>query len=228
MIDAIIVPQGAEYQAVKKGLNKVSIQSPLLISIPIGIKQIATALSKENFWRFQPKTVLMIGLCGSLSSRYSVGDTVLYQACYSQQTGTKIATDRKLNQLITKQLMLSYSQEQISLAVGITSDRVITKIAEKRQLARDFEVDIVDMESFAYLELLQQQKVAVSVLRIVSDDLNHSLPNLETAISESGNLKPLAIAKAIIKQPLASAHLVNGSLKGLQKLQQVTSNLFGS
>ena len=226
MIDAIIVPQGAEYRAVKNGLNKLQIQSPLLISIPIGTKQISTVLSNNNFWQFQPKTVLIAGLCGSLSSRYSVGDAVLYQTCYSQQTTAKIATNRKLNRFIIERLTLQTNRNQLFLTEGITSDRLIAKIEEKRQLAQKFLAHVVDMESFAYLKLLQQQKIAVSILRIVSDDLDHSLPDLESAISESGAIKPLPMAKAMIKQPIASKHLIAGSLRGLQKLRQVTSDLF--
>ena len=90
MIDVIIVPQGAESQAVKKGLKNLKIQAPLIIAIPMGVKQIEETLLKQKFWQARPKNVLMMGLCGSLSPQHSVGDAVLYQDCCSNQTGRRV------------------------------------------------------------------------------------------------------------------------------------------
>ena len=226
MIDVIIVPQGAEYQAVKKALNKLEIQQPLIISIPIGVKQIGENLTKQKFWQAEPKRVLMMGLCGSLSSQYSVGDAVLYQDSYSKQKQENIATDRDLNQFISTRLNYKKSKSSISLVSGVTSDRVITTIREKQQLARKYNASVVDMESFAYLKLLQGNNIAISIVRIVSDDLQYNIPNLEQAISDRGKIKPLAMTNAMFKQPIASLRFIRGSLQGLQKLQQITSDIF--
>ncbi|VEP18439.1 Phosphorylase [Hyella patelloides LEGE 07179] len=228
MIDVIIVPQGAEYQAVKKGLNNLKIPQPLVISIPIGVNQIDKTLTKQKFWQSQPKRVLMMGLCGSLSTQHSVGDAVLYQNCYGQNSQNNIVTNQELNQLINQKLNLEELHLNISWVSGITSDRVIATITQKQQLARKFTANVVDMESFAYLNLLQQNKIAVSILRIVSDDVKYNLPNLEQTISESGNIKPVTMAREMLKQPIASIRFIKSSLQGLKKLQEVTIQLFRS
>lgn len=218
MIDTIIVPQGAEYRAVKKGLNKLKIQQPLIVSIPIGTNQITETLNNQKFWQSQPKRVLIMGLCGSLSSQYSVGDFVLYQNC--AQLNQEISTERKLNKLIIQKL------NNISLVSGVTSDRMIATINEKQQLTQKFAASVVDMESFAYVKLLQQHAIAVSILRVVSDDVKNNIPNLEPTINESGNIIPVAMTKAMLKQPIVSLKFIKNSLQSLQKLQQITTNLF--
>ena len=225
-IDIIIVPQGAEYQAVKKGLKKFSLPQPLIIPIPLGVNQIAETLNRQQFWQSQPKKVLIMGLCGSLSSQYTVGNAVLYQNCYSQKTQKNIFTEPKLNQLISEKIQVFQDNYHNYLVSGITCDRIINTITEKQQLADNFATSVVDMESFAYLNLLQQTGIEATVLRVVSDDLKHNLPNLNQAIDRQGNLKPLAMTQAMLKQPIASLRFIEGSLKSLKKLQQITTNLF--
>ena len=219
MIDTIIVPQGAEYRAVKQGLNKLKIQQPSILTIPIGTKRIKEI--EKQFLRSPPSHVLMMGLCGSLSSQYAVGDVVLYQHCFNLNR-EKILIEPKLNRSICQKL------DRLSLVSGITSDRIITTISEKQRLARNFAASVVDMESFAYLQLLQQKAIAVSILRVVSDDVRDNLPNLEATIDESGNIKPIAMTKAMFAQPITSLKLIKNSLQSLQKLQQVTTTLFSN
>ncbi len=238
MIDTIIVPQGAEYRAVKQGLNKLKRKQPLIVSIPIGTNRIVETLNTQKFWQSQPKKVLMMGLCGSLSSQYHVGDFVLYQNCSSLDR-ENVATEPKLNQLIMQKL------DRVSLVSGLMSDRIITSITEKQQLALNFSASVVDMESFAYLKLLQQKAIspkarrdadseagacaiAVSILRVVSDDVENNIPNLEQTIDESGNIKTGAMTKAMLKQPILSLKFIRNSLHSLQKLQQITTDLFAN
>lgn len=218
MIDTIIVPQGAEYRAVKQGLNKLKIQQPSIVSIPIGTKRIVETLNSQKFWQSQPKRVLMMGLCGSLSSQYAIKDVVLYQNCFNLNR-EKILIEPKLNRLICQKL------NNVSLVSGLTSDRIITTITEKQQLAR-FVAGVVDMESFAYLQILQPKAIIVSILRVVSDDVQNNLPNLEATIDESGNIKPVAMTKAMLKQPITSLKFIKNSLQSLQQLQQITTDLF--
>ena len=218
MIDTIIVPQGAEYRAVKQGLNKLKRKQPLIVSIPMGTNRIVETLNTQKFWQLQPKRVLIMGLCGSLSSQYNVGDFVLYQNC-SSLNRENVATEPKLNQLIMQKL------DRVSLVSGLMSDRIITTITEKQQLTQ-FAASVVDMESFAYLQLLQQKAIAVSILRVVSDDLKNNIPNLDPTIDELGNIESVAMTKAMLKQPIVSLKFIRNSLQSLQKLQQITTDLF--
>ena len=222
MIDIIIVPQGAEYQSVKKGLQTLKTQQPLIISIPIGTKQIEKTLSDREFWQTKPKRVLMMGLCGSLSSQYSVGDTVLYHNCYSQKTSENLVADSQLNRIINQKIN-KIANDSVS---GITSYRIITSVKEKQQLAEKFTAKVVDMESFAYLKLLQEKAIAVSILRVISDDLQSNLPNLEQTIDKEGNIRPIMMTQKMLKEPIKSLKFIKNSLKGLKQMQQITNKLF--
>ena len=223
MIDTIIVPQGAEYRAVKAGLNKLSATRPLVIDIPIGGKNIEQTLASKNFWQPKPQQVLMMGLCGSLSPKFSVGEAILYQNCCIQPQKYQ-ASDRDLNLWLERKI--SSRKTKLPVVSGLTSDRIVTTTEEKRQFAKRFTASVVDMESYYYLKLLQEQNVAVSILRIVSDDVRYDLPNLERAISKEGKIKPWIMFAQAIEKPLASLIFIRGSLKGLQQLKQITTKIF--
>jgi len=245
----ILVPQGAEYQSVCRGLNlrrdsqkpgfsvkepslnldvfpetgffELVNSAPLVFPIPVGVKPLTRYLEKwremANISESKPR-VLLMGLCGSLSSKYAVGDVVLSESCvYGESV---LECDRPF----TSQLF-NYLKTQVSLVKGLTSDRVIYSASEKRQLATIYQAEIVDMEGFAALKLLSQAGFSVAMLRVVSDDIQHDIPNLNTAIDEEGNLKSLPLAWEMVKQPMAAFRLIKGSLLALNVLQKVAGDL---
>lgn len=218
-IDAILVPQGAEYFAVCRGLKYARRNQTEVISVPIGVNDIAQNLDRKLFWQQKPQTVLMMGLCGSLYSQYRIGDRILYQSCSLEEAS--LATDKLLTDRIGQKLFPS-----VTLANSITSDRPICQVKEKLLLAKKYSSSVVDMEGFAYLQKLQQRDVAVAMLRVVSDDLTGNLPDISQAIDRNGNLNAFNLAIAMLRQPLASARLIKGSLVGLKALQQTTTELF--
>ncbi|MBD2448237.1 phosphorylase [Nostoc sp. FACHB-152] len=237
MINTILVPQGAEYQAVCRGLSQVTGLKPDVLSIPVGIKPLTQYLKQwqqqPSFFAqipqpmqiqpenksslFQPQ-VLVMGLCGSLSQRYTVGDIVLYQNCTYQ------GQIQECDQLFTTQLY-SRLRQQVSLVKGLTSDRVIWSAKEKRHLGELFEADVVDMESFAALEFFEQIGIAATVIRVVSDDCQRDIPNLTSAISADGSLQTLPLAWRFIRQPIAATRLIRGSLQGLKVLEKLIPSL---
>ncbi len=215
-INTIVVPQGAEYQAVCRGLqqraNKIQV-----IAIPIGTKDVLQVLVKRSFEFTTPQRVLIMGLCGSLSQQYSVGDAVLYQDCCN--------LNREYLNLEPELTKLIHHKLPLNLVTGLTSDRPICLAAQKRKLAQQYAVEAVDMEGYGYIKELQRQGISVAMLRVVSDDLTGNIPNLSSAIDDDGNLKFLSLAIAFLRQPIAAIRLIKGSLTGLQKLQQITTKL---
>lgn len=215
-INTIVVPQGAEYQAVCRGLqqraNKIQV-----IAIPIGTKDVLQVLVKRSFEFTTSQRVLIMGLCGSLSQQYSVGDAVLYQDCCN--------LNREYLNLEPELTKLIHNKLSLNLVTGLTSDRPISLAVQKRKLAQQYAVEAVDMEGYGYIKELQRQGISVAMLRVVSDDLTGNIPNLSSAIDEDGNLKFLPLAIAFLRQPIAAIRLIQGSLTGLQKLQQITTKL---
>ena len=230
-IDVIIVPQGAECRAVRQGLKKLKVK-PRIIAIPIGTNRIEETLSKQDFWQSNPKRVLMMGLCGSLSSSFSVGDLALYHGCYQQRehksNGNYLEINSELNSLIRSKINTQLRQAGSIFVTGVTSQQVITKVATKRQLAEDFSAQVIDMENYQYIACLQQKNIELSILRIVSDDLKFDLPKLEKAISIDGKLKPLTLITEMSRTPYCSIKFVISSLLALKKLRKVVTMIFSN
>ena len=224
MSTLILVPQGAEYQAVCRGLGRVTSSSPQVLAIPMGIEPVRQYL--QQLTHNQENRILMMGLCGSLSQNYQVGDIVLYQNCLYQ--GNLQECHNSLTADILNQL-----GDHVSLVKGLTSDacggrsqRIISTAKEKHHLHQQSGAEGVDMEGYAFLEFFQElPKVQVAILRVVSDDAHHDIPNITSAISADGSLQPLPLAWELIRQPLAATRLIIGSLKGLKTLTAVTQLL---
>ncbi|NEQ67717.1 MAG: phosphorylase [Symploca sp. SIO2D2] len=240
-INTILVPQGAEYQAVCRGLSQINPPQPQVIAIPIGCEPVTRYLAKwqksEQFLTHPQPKILLMGLAGSLSPQYHLGDIVLYQDCVYPANQSEcslptidrqlslnsptLPTDKELTTLIQHHL-----PERADLVRGLTSDRIIWSSSEKRQLGQVYQAAVVDMEGYAVLEVLYSMGVAVAMLRVISDDCYHDLPDLNCAISPEGKLESLPLAMGMVRQPLAATRLIRGSLKGLRILQQVTASLF--
>ncbi|MFM2060377.1 MAG: hypothetical protein RLZZ507_47 [Cyanobacteriota bacterium] len=215
MIYTILVPQGAEYQAVCRGLSRVRVSQSQVIAVPLGMQPLYQFLEKNCQHLNQlNQRVLLMGLCGSLNQRYSVGDIVIYEDCVYQENLREC--DGNFTTEIHHQL-----GDKVSFVKGLTSDRVISLAEEKRNLHQKSGVDVVDMEGFAFLEFFQQLGVSTAMLRVVSDDALHDIPDLTTAINADGSLQPLPLTLALIRQPLAATWLIRGSLQGLKILETV-------
>ncbi len=225
--DAIVVPQGQEYRAVCKAIEQTSARLPI-ISIPIGTKSVRSYLT--GWLQLQdPKNslsnFLLCGLCGSLSREYNLGDIVLYRNYIYPSDG-----DRNL-QIDCEESLIKFLDQKIEqkhfLVRGLTSDRIVCSAREKRHLNRIYQADVVDMEGFAVQQVLEERgNRRLVTIRVISDDASRDLPNLEGAIDELGNLSPLPLAIAMLKQPVAASRLITGSLRGLEVLEQVIIQIF--
>lgn len=217
------MPQGAEYRAVCQGLRGVS-HPPSVLPVPAGPVPLARHLQK--LWEVGVVTagqsVLVMGVCGGVAPDLAVGDRVVYQNCATTtEDGSRLECDRALTEQIHQHLM-----GEVRVVQAVTSDRVIATPADKQQLAQQFKADVVDMEGFPALSLLQSWGVAVAMVRVVSDDSQHPIPDLSSVFDEQGSLRPLVLARALIRQPIAGFRLIQGSLRGFQQLQAVTRRLF--
>ena len=224
LVDTILVPQGAEYQAVCRGLRQINASSlPNVLSIPIGVDALNNYLATSDWQPESQAKILVMGLCGSLSLQYQVGDIVLYRDCLfsSPSSLSNKCTDIQLTTSIATLL-----NKKIPIVTALTSDRLIWSAQEKLDLGRRYQASVVDMEGFALLNSLQSKKSRVAILRVVSDNAEDDIPNLQQAIDSTGKLQTLPMAIAMLKQPLAATRLITSAPKGLKILQQITTDLF--
>ncbi len=218
MIDTIVVPQGAEYQAVCRGLQLADVDPIQVITIPMGTKNIEQILASYSQQLAQSQRVLIMGLCGSLSDAYKIGDGLLVKSCLdlaSNQINLDLGLTTKLQNILS-----------VEVVTGLTSDRIIAQAQEKLKLSQQYPVSVVEMEGYGYVTQLQQRGISVAMLRVVSDGLRGDLPDLSNAIDHQGSLKIVPTAIAFLKQPIAAIRLIRGSLTGLKTLEQMTAKLF--
>ena len=218
-IQVIMVPAGAEYKAVKRALSRIK-QAPELVAIPAGPQ---AAKKFVAGWAKQHSTeggLLLIGLGGSLSADYGVGEGVLMKQIWSgfeENESTVVECDHGLTAQIAARI-------GVAIGVGVSCDRIITTAKEKRELGDRYSANIVDMESFSVIQTLPTYKVAI--LRVISDDCQHDLPNIADAIGPDGSLRPILLTIRFISQPFAAIRFVKSGLKGLKALEALTLEIF--
>lgn len=227
-IQIILVPQGAEYKFVCRGVRRSANPTQLVIPIPVGVSPLTRHLKQLQqagyFCNHPQPRVLLMGLCGSLTPRHNIGDIVLYQSCV---TNSNASTSRVQNCNPELTAWVDHLLKERSCQVkALTSDRLIHSAKEKRRLGQLYGADVVDMEGFAALEILSQAGVAVAMLRVISDGCYHNIPNLTSAVSADGSLQALPLAIAMLRQPIAATRLILGGMRGLRVLQDVTTCLF--
>jgi hypothetical protein len=227
-VDVILVPQGQELAAVQAGCGFVS--SNLVQALPVGPEPVRQFL---EHWQLplpenaQPLRVLVMGLCGALNTTCRIGDIVLYDTCLDGTSfpyGSQLSCDAGLNDQIFQKIQ---KQNPLSLIVvtAVTTDKVVSRATEKAGLASKTQADIVDMEGFVVLEKLQARGISVAMLRVVSDDCTHDLPDLSAAFSPTGDLLPFPLAMGMLRQPIGALRLIRGSLAGLKVLKQLATVL---
>lgn len=225
LIDTVFVPKGMEYQAVCRGMGKIKPSSPQIIPIPVGRQAVTDYLEQWqqtiDFCHQPPQGVMVMGLGGSLSPIYQVGNLLLYRDCGYTQEQQWHFCDNQLSELVFQHL-----GKQASWGRGLTSDRVICQAAEKRQLGQQYQADVVDMEGIAILNWCQLLSIPVVMLRVISDNCQQDLPDLTPAFDDNGVLQPLKLAQQMLKYPSNSIHLIRSSLQGLEILKQVAKQLF--
>lgn len=231
-LDLIFVVQGAEYKAVYRGICRLSCPKPKILAIPIGSASVITYLRRwqqsEGFFRNPPARVLLMGLSGSLSPQYQVGDRVIYQSCSSFSAENDVAKlwldcDPDLTELLANSL-----ENKLSRVKGLTSDRIICSAKEKQELGQEYLVDVVDMESYKFLKNMREIGIKTAIIRVISDNCDHDLPDLNKAISSDGLLRPFPLTVTMLQKPLAAFGLIQGSLKALKVLENLSFNLYSN
>lgn len=216
-IDAILVPQGAECEVVRWAVQAAG-RVPEIVPLPVGPAPVRRFLDQQWRGRLAWQRVLITGLCGSLGPGLIPGDLTLYESCLELDRAP-IDCDRSLSDAIEAVL------PQVYPVRALTSEVVITSGSRKRQTAARHRVQVVDMESYPVLEQLSRSGIAAAVLRVVSDECDQELPDLQDSYDENGELQPAALALAMLREPFAGIRLVGSSLTALGSLARTAHQL---
>jgi nucleoside phosphorylase len=223
----ILVPQGAEYQAVLVAIKKIA-HSPVILPIPVGKLAVTQYLHdwRQNNPNFSPSGVILMGLGGSLSAEFGLGQTVLLESCLNyknDQADQEKQSDRALTDWFQQKL-----GQNIRRVQGLTSDRVITDATEKQELGKRFNRQVVEMEGWAVLSFFRELGIPATIIRVISDEVSQSLPDLSKIYDTQGQLNAISLSLALGKKPIAGYRLIVASLKSLKILNKITKKLFSS
>ncbi len=222
MIDLLLVPQGVEYEAVCRGVRGMANPPPVWpVAAGPAIGRSLAQLHQTGVLQ-SGQSVVLLGLCGALVPELAVGARVLYRDCRAiaggQVTGRWLC-DRDLTTAMQQQLGLA-------LVEAVTCDRVVSTVAAKHDLAQQFAAQVVDMEGSVALASLTALGIRVAMVRVVSDGSDRDIPDLTNVFTADGELQPLALTMALLRQPVPAFHLIRGSLSSLKILQALTTDLF--
>lgn len=209
----ILVCDGAEFKAVKKAFYNHNLLNNIIL-LPIGIKAVKKLLISKKI----PQTsVILVGLGGSLSPKYKVGNVLIYQSCSYIDKNGKINTkycDFTLNTFLQNKL-------NVPMVKGLTVNNLIHSSLTKINLNKLSNAEVVDMESYEVMNYFK----SVSVIRVISDNYDDNLPDLNSAITPEGKLNNVKMAIEFIKKPLKAVKLINNALISLKVLEKVSKQL---
>ncbi len=234
----ILVPSGAEARSVQRGLKKIVVNSSVNSSVQILVIPAGAAVrdflqNSTQDWSLV-KQVLVMGLCGGLTDGVEVGQVGWYGSCQlspgmapqppflDARKGYILGEPDRRDAFMSPQ---NWGLGGLMQWKALTTTIVITSETEKRSLHAETGCDVVDMETFWIMDFMQGRGIAVTVVRVVSDEVNGDLPDLAQVFDATGALQPLALGLAFVRKPVAALRLIRGSIVALRKLEDCAAML---
>lgn len=160
----------------------------------------------ERITGSQPSAVLVIGVCGGLTSSVPEGRIVIYDQCLSagdQQPALSCSA------LVTTAILETLRSHGIPCAsvTGITSSQIAATKTSRIELAKSG-ADAVDMESYDILSVAAHANIPAAVLRAASDSVNTVMPNFDLAINAGGSINSFKALPIALRSPIRTLRLM--------------------
>lgn len=188
----------------KNGRGRVGDTTFSLFQTDMGPANAARA-ARQVFERNPRRDVLIVGISGALSPEISFGDTVICPEMVAE-TGAPAVCDGDFTDRLAENF--AGSKTTFHRGPGVTTNRVICSTAEKRRLYETYGGLTVDMESHSILSAAQEFGLRVGVVRVVSDDARHDLPEMNAAFDAEFNVRYLKMIAALVSSPFDSARFL--------------------
>jgi adenosylhomocysteine nucleosidase len=140
----------------------------------------------------RPRWLISAGFAGALNPAYARNDLILAGEVIDREGSTYlVATPPGMGATI------HHAKGRL-----ITVDQVVVSAAEKGELHRSYEADLVDMESSAVAAVCREKQVRFLSIRVISDDAHNDLPNEVAAImNPSGSYRVGATLRSLWRRP---------------------------
>lgn len=185
--------------------------------------------------RSKGELVLITGLAGALAPECKHGDIVIYNNCYSLEAPNnnsiqvsplnKVECEQKLTTFLSHQLR-SNNIDTLQ-GDGLTLSKVVCQAQEKLSLAKKYNALAVDMESYQILTAAKEKQLPSTVLRVISDDAQEDLPDLNAAMNKNGDVNNLKMVLQFAKHPILAARFLSNLNKSISKLKSFLPKILG-
>ena len=153
-----------------------------------------------------PKLVLTCGFAGGLDPELESGEVVF-------MTGYPALEERLVD---VDAIMANF----------LSSPRIATTAAEKKQLRAETGADVVEMESGAILAVCRENRIPCAMVRVISDTADEDLPlDFNQLVNSETNLSYFRLAWAIVKVPWKIGALIQLHKKTSMAAQQLAEVL---
>ncbi|MBL8189354.1 MAG: hypothetical protein JNK38_15200 [Acidobacteria bacterium] len=174
--------------------------------------------------------LIVVGLAGALDPRLKTGDAIVYDHCLDARGAIEELTPPDLpiqhphSQAELVRTLLDAVRETPLTCVygsGITVNRVVINAQDKLWLGQQHQAVAVDMESFDVVQVASKCGVPAAVVRVISDEAEHDLPDFNTSADPDGTINPRRLAAAMLQRPVASARFLRNLKPVLTALRNV-------
>ena len=140
----------------------------------------------------RPRWLISAGFAGAFNPAYARNDLIVAREVIDRE-GTSFVVE------CPPEVGASVQHARGRL---LTVDRVVLRAADKAELHRSYQADLVDMESSAVAAVCQEKMVRFLSIRVISDDAHGDLPNEIMAImNPSGVYRVGATLRSLWRRP---------------------------
>lgn len=179
-------------------------------------RQAAQALSKQDI-----SAVLVSGLAGALMPQCRSGDIVLYRHCFYSEIapveGSSLGCSANLTDMLSERLHAR--QFTVHEGAGLTVPNIMCKAADKRRAGEHYRALAVDMESYQIVNAARVRGIEAAVLRIISDDAHHDLPDLNAGLDAHNGVNNFKMVMSLAAHPLLSTRFLINLWRSMARLK---------
>lgn len=176
--------------------------------------------------------LIVSGLAGGLDPELKIGDAIVYDQCLDAREykenpfpkTEKLAVETMNRQAdLVRALLDALRKTSLNCfyGFGITVSQVVINSQDKLWLGQQHQALAVDMESFDIVQVAAEFGVPAAVVRVVSDEAGHDLPDFNLVNDADGSVNPRRIAAAMLQRPTASARFLRNLKPVLMSLRKV-------
>jgi adenosylhomocysteine nucleosidase len=140
----------------------------------------------------RPRWMISAGFAGALNPAYARNDLILASeiidregSCYPVDPPPEVGAN------------IPHAHGRL-----LTVDQVVVRAAEKDELHRSYQADLVDMETSAVAALCSERQIRFLSVRVISDDAHSDLPReLSMIVNRSGSYRVGAVLRSLWQRP---------------------------